>query len=180
MKSLSPEQQGAVQQEMGKQGGVLTPEAMKALKERPEFQSLTPEEVAKGKGMLKQKEEEEKKGKADSLQKQVPGTRAGTPGTLFYRMKSLKGSQEISRTLRPSGTTSSRRPREGCHGEAGHPRPPTTWSVRGRGEDLLWGRVNAQYSLVVDMDGNITIPQIGPVPVAGLTFEKMSSTSSSR
>ena len=39
---------------------------------------------------------------------------------------------------------------------------------------LLWGRVNANYSLVVDRNGNITIPQVGPIPVAGLTFEQMS------
>ena len=40
---------------------------------------------------------------------------------------------------------------------------------------LLWGRVNGQYNLVVDRDGKITIPQLGPVPVAGLTFEQMAA-----
>ncbi len=39
---------------------------------------------------------------------------------------------------------------------------------------MLWGRVNSQYSLIVDRDGRITIPQIGPIAVAGMTFEKMS------
>ncbi len=176
MKSLSPEQQGAVQQEMGKQGGVLTPEAMKALKERPEFQSLTPEEIAKGKGMLKQKEEEEKKGKTDSLQKQVPGTRAGSPGTLFYRMKSLKGYQEISTDLAPFGYDFFQEAAAKVVTERQDIPVPTDYVV-GPGDEvkiLLWGRVNTQYSLVVDKDGNIVIPQIGPVAVAGLTFEQMS------
>ena len=39
---------------------------------------------------------------------------------------------------------------------------------------LLWGRLNAQHSLTVDRDGKITIPQIGPVYVAGMTYEQMS------
>jgi protein involved in polysaccharide export with SLBB domain len=38
---------------------------------------------------------------------------------------------------------------------------------------LLWGRVNAQYYLVVDRDGNITIPQIGPLHVNGMRFDEM-------
>ena len=39
---------------------------------------------------------------------------------------------------------------------------------------LLWGRMSAQLSLIVDRDGKITIPDIGPVPVAGMTFGEMS------
>lgn len=39
---------------------------------------------------------------------------------------------------------------------------------------LLWGRMSAQLSLTVDRDGKITIPDIGPVQVAGMTFDEMS------
>lgn len=39
---------------------------------------------------------------------------------------------------------------------------------------LLWGRMSAQLELVVDRDGKITIPDIGPVYVAGMTFDQMS------
>lgn len=39
---------------------------------------------------------------------------------------------------------------------------------------LLWGRMSAQLSLIVDRDGKITIPDIGPVQVAGMTFDEMS------
>jgi len=34
--------------------------------------------------------------------------------------------------------------------------------------------MSAQLSLIVDRDGKITIPDIGPVPVAGMTFGEMS------
>ena len=49
--------------------------------------------------------------------------------------------------------------------------------VIGAGDEvklLLWGRINAQYNLTVDRDGKITIPQIGPLFVAGMTFDEMS------
>ncbi len=39
---------------------------------------------------------------------------------------------------------------------------------------VLWGRMSAQLSLIVDRDGKITIPDIGPVQVAGMTFGEMS------
>jgi len=54
--SLSPAQQNAVMQELGKTGGQLTPAATEALKVRPEFKNLSPAEVAKGKELLQQQE----------------------------------------------------------------------------------------------------------------------------
>ena len=38
---------------------------------------------------------------------------------------------------------------------------------------LLYGNDNKKYSLQVNREGSISIPQIGPIPVAGLTFEIM-------
>lgn len=38
---------------------------------------------------------------------------------------------------------------------------------------LLWGRVAGQYSLAVSRDGAIQFPNVGPLTVAGMTFEKM-------
>ena len=38
---------------------------------------------------------------------------------------------------------------------------------------LLWGRINDQYTLKVTRDGSINIPRLGPVYVAGLSFDKM-------
>ncbi len=37
----------------------------------------------------------------------------------------------------------------------------------------LWGRINEEYKLKVSRDGKINIPRIGPVSVAGLSFENM-------
>jgi protein involved in polysaccharide export with SLBB domain len=38
---------------------------------------------------------------------------------------------------------------------------------------LLWGRMNEEYSLKVDRNGQINIPHIGPVSVAGLPFNAL-------
>jgi len=37
----------------------------------------------------------------------------------------------------------------------------------------LFGNVNAQYELLVNRDGAINFPEIGPIPVAGLEFSQM-------
>jgi protein involved in polysaccharide export with SLBB domain len=37
---------------------------------------------------------------------------------------------------------------------------------------LLWGRVNDQLNLTVQRDGSVQMPQLGPIQVAGLTFEQ--------
>ncbi len=36
---------------------------------------------------------------------------------------------------------------------------------------MLWGRINEEYRLKVNRDGTINIPRIGPIHIAGLTFE---------
>ncbi len=38
---------------------------------------------------------------------------------------------------------------------------------------MIWGRINEEHRLTVDRSGQINIPRIGPVPVAGLTFNAM-------
>ena len=38
---------------------------------------------------------------------------------------------------------------------------------------MLWGRINEEYSLKVDRNGKINIPRIGPVSVAGTSFNTM-------
>ena len=37
---------------------------------------------------------------------------------------------------------------------------------------LIWGRVNDKLDLTVQRDGSVLIPEIGPLQVAGLTFEQ--------
>ncbi len=176
MKSLSPQQQGIIQQEITKSGGTLTPEAVKALRERPEFQSLTPDDIAKGKEALLNKKKEEDKGSTDKLARQAPTMPAGRAGTLFYRMKNLKGYQDISTDLKPFGFDFFTEGSMKVIADRQDIPVPTNYVV-GPGDEvkiLMWGRVNGQHNLVVDKDGNINMPQIGPLPVAGMTFEQMS------
>lgn len=40
-------------------------------------------------------------------------------------------------------------------------------------EVLMWGRIDARYSLKVNREGTINFPQIGPIQVSGLTYEEM-------
>jgi protein involved in polysaccharide export with SLBB domain len=40
-------------------------------------------------------------------------------------------------------------------------------------EILMWGRLDATYSLEVDNEGVLNFPQIGPLTVAGLTFRQL-------
>lgn len=181
MKNLTPEQQEAVRKEVEKQGGALTPEAMKALKNRPEFRGLTPEEIARGKELLNKKEGEgEKKDAAktpsDTIAKQAPAPVPEKRESLFDRMKKIGGYQEISTDLKPFGYDFFQDAATKISTQRQDIPVPTNYVV-GPGDEvkiLLWGRVNDQYSLVVDKNGNITIPQIGPVFVAGMTFEQMS------
>jgi len=37
----------------------------------------------------------------------------------------------------------------------------------------LWGRLNAQYPVVVDRAGEVTLPEIGVLKVSGMTFDKV-------
>jgi len=183
---LSPSQQQAIQSELGKSGGRLTPEAAEALKSRPEFKGLSPDDVAKGKQLLDQKERgsEAKEGERKVLEKknpfemekQVITTEDVRDKSLFDRTRNIRKYQDISLALRPFGYE--------FFGQAAvrvttdqKDIPVPMKYVVGPGDEvklLLWGRVNAQYNLTVDRDGKITIPQIGPLFVAGMTFEEMS------
>jgi len=173
LQQLSPEQRRAIESEINKTGGVLTPEAIKALKERPEFKGLTPEEIVKGKELLEKKEELEKEeGEVKEVEKPVIEEK---PKSLFDRYRVVGAYQDISTTLRPFGyeffstvSVKSLIPRKDI--------PVSPDYIIGPGDEvkiLLWGRVNAQHNLIVDRDGNITIPQIGPLRVAGMRFAEM-------
>ena len=48
--------------------------------------------------------------------------------------------------------------------------------VLGPGDEIrvsVWGKVEGQFLLLVDRDGNISIPKVGTVGVAGLTFQEL-------
>jgi len=173
---LTPEQQRAIQAELGKSGGVLTPEAREALKARPEFKGLTPEEVLKGKALLEKEGEKREAERKETAEKSVIGEEAQDK-SLFERSRKIGKYQDVTLTLKPFGHEFFKEAAVRVVTERKDIPVPFKYVV-GPGDEvkiLLWGRVNAQYNLVVDRDGKITIPQIGPISVAGMTFEDMST-----
>lgn len=179
-KNLSPAQKAAVQAEICNSGGRLTPEALEALKGRQDIKGLTPEDVAKGRQLLEQKEKSvdrrdlEKK-PLNGQEKTVIGG-SSREKTLFERSRTFGKYQDISVDLKPFGYEFFNEAAIRLVTERKDIPVPLKYVI-GPGDEvklLLWGRINAQYNLIVDRDGKITIPQIGPLFVAGLTFEDMS------
>ena len=174
MQQMTPAQRNAAEAELAKAGGQLTPEAIEALKARPEFQNLSPEEIAKGKELLEKKEKGAEKKESREAEKTVIQEQPKTT-SLFDRYRVTGRYQAISTDLRPFGYD--------FFNSAGvtvatdrKDVPVPAQYVIGPGDEvriLMWGRVNAQHNLVVDRNGNITIPQVGPLHIAGLTFEQM-------
>jgi len=173
-KSLTPQQQMIIQQELGKSGGALTPEAIEALKSRQEFQGITPEDIIKGQQILEKKDTEKRL--YEPTQLKVIEEKTKEEKSLFNRLRTFGQYQDISIDLKPFGYDFFKEAVIKVITDRKDIPVPSKYVI-GPGDEvkiLLWGRVNAQYNLIVDRNGNITIPQIGPVPVAGLTFEDMS------
>lgn len=165
------------QQELQKTGGVLTPEAIETLKSKPEFQGLTPEDVLKGKREIEKKEIEKKEKEKKEIRKPLEKTVIGKEEEkyLFSRYRTIGEYQNIPINLKPFGYDFFRDAAVSVLTERNDVPVPSEYVV-GPGDEikiLLWGRVNAQYNPVVDRDGSITIPHIGPLHVAGMTFEQM-------
>ena len=153
-------------------GGELTPEALEEIKKSPAFKDLKPEEIIQGRALL-QKEERGGAGKVKEG-KATPAVTAeeerGEP--LFDRYLSEASPLEVKTQLTPFGYEIFKR---------GDLTPPQDLPVAsdytiGPGDEvhlLLWGRVNERYTLTVSRDGTILLPQIGPLSVAGMSFEEM-------
>ena len=218
-KRLTPAQQSAISEEIAKTGGNLTPAAMEALKQRPEFQGLTPDEIVKGKELLEKQEATKKQAELEQLRggvsaeaakkaAEIPATakaaseaspkieRAFEPPaaadkaaaerkvfgeepryqSLFDRSREIRKYQDIPLDLKPFGYDFFRDAAVRVITERKDIPVPLKYVV-GPGDEVrvvVWGRVNASYNLTVDRDGKITIPSIGPLAVAGMTFEQMS------
>lgn len=177
--NLSPSQRGAIEAELSRTGGQLTPAAIEALKARPEFRGLSAEEIARGRQLLEQREKTEDKPaeqkiRTDSSKLVIGGEAKGV--SLFDRSRSTGKYQSISLDLQPFGYEFFGQAAVRVATERKDIPVPLKYVI-GPGDEvklLLWGRVNAQFNLTVDRDGKITIPQIGPLFVAGMTFEDMS------
>lgn len=69
-------------------------------------------------------------------------------------------------------------------------RPPSTFApvdtvpvgpdyLLGPGDEIritIWGKVNAEYSTPIDVEGKISLPQIGILHISGLTFQEAKNT----
>ena len=173
LQELSPEQRIAVEAEINKTGGILTPETINSLKERQEFKDIAPVDIANGRDVLEEKGSE---GKEEAPEETGgPVIKDNGRRSLFDRYRSVGPYQGISTDLKPFGYKFFSRavakplaPRKDI--------PVSPDYIIGPGDEvkmLFWGRVNAQYSLVVNKDGEITIPRIGPLQVAGMRFDEM-------
>ena len=169
------------EEELRRTGGRLSPEALEAIKARPEYRGLSPEEVARGMQLLEQKERagvtkgSERSPAADmergrAIIEELKGK------SIFDRARKIPKYQDISLDLKPFGYDFFADASIRILTDRKDIPVPRKYVI-GPGDEvklLLWGRVNAQYSLTVDRNGKITIPQIGPLFVAGMTFDEMS------
>ncbi len=170
-------QRTACEEELRKSGGRLTPEALQAIMARPEYRGLTPEEVSRGMRLLEQRERvDDKKGpdKVPSMdfEKRRLVIEGPREKTLFDRARQFGKYQDISTDLKPFGYEFFSEAAVQVVTDRKDIPVPLKYVI-GAGDEiklLLWGRVNGQYNLTVDRDGKITIPQIGPLVVAGLTY----------
>jgi len=166
---LTPEQFRLLQAEMAKSGGVLTQEAIEALLKRSEFRGLKSDDIMKAKEQLERRKQIER-----LSQKGVIAEKEDR--SLLERLKAISAYWGIETDLKPFGYDFFREAAIKVLTDTMDIPVPSKYIV-GPGDEvkiLLWGRVNAQHNLIVDRNGNITIPQIGPIRVAGMTFEDMS------
>lgn len=169
----------------------LSPEAIETLKKSPEFKNLKPEDVVKGRQMMEKKpltaidiktdqKESDDKQKPSKKSKILDGKKEIAEiesVTLFKRTRQIGKYQDISLDLKPFGYEFFKDASVRVVTDRQEVPVPSNYIV-GPGDEIkimLWGRVNAQHNLTVDRNGSISMPQIGPLYVAGMTFEQMSS-----
>jgi len=158
-KNLTPQQCQALKDQIS--AATASPEAVKTL--------VIPPDNAKG-----------KTDKAAPVQevriKQAAPQQAAATKNLFERSRPAGKFQDVSAELKPFGYEFFQEAAVSVSSDRKDIPVPMNYII-GPGDEvkiLLWGRINAQQNLVVDRDGKITLPQIGPIFVAGMTFEEMS------
>jgi protein involved in polysaccharide export with SLBB domain len=172
--AISPDAQ-AIQSELQKSGINLTPDEIQKGKEMFEKREKSPTNRRTSTNKQYQKENVSKEYEARTADKTTTETKQRDEDTIFSRTRKVGKYQDISLDLKPFGYQFFQ---DTDADSSEHKDMPVPLSyVVGPGDQvniLLWGRLNAQHSLTVDRDGKITIPQIGPVYVAGMTYEQMS------
>ncbi len=147
--------------------------------------NLTPEEIQKGKEAF-EKQDKTTTEKTDRKEKFPEAFKFSTEtkttveitkeASLFNRARRISQYQDIPLDLKPFGSEFFQEATVRVLTERKDIPVPLDYVI-GPGDEiniLLWGRMSAQLSLIVDRDGKITIPEVGPVQVAGMTFNQMS------
>jgi len=166
--------------------GEISPEALKKLQKEGKLGNLTPAEIEAGKVILEQKKREDQKKpprpikKKGELEEEIkPEKEAVAP---LKQEESSKSEEEFFKKISVPEPPSLE-----IFGHKLFSRPPSTFApikampvsneyVIGPGDEiriLIWGRLDASYSLEVDNEGVINFPKIGPLTVAGLTFREL-------
>ena len=166
---ITPQQVEQARQAL-EQGEVSTAEIQK-LEEKKALGTLTPEEIEAGKNLL-----EERQRKAAQPEEKKPEQ--------MEAEKEEETRREEESTKKPPAPT---KPELKIFGHELFSRPPSTFApitqvpvsndyIIGPGDEikvLMWGRIDIQYSLVVNEEGVILFPKVGPLTVAGLTYKEL-------
>ncbi|MDO8426119.1 MAG: SLBB domain-containing protein [Deltaproteobacteria bacterium] len=145
------------------------------LKNAPELKYLKPDELMKGKELIKKrrpKDEEREKEGSDAWKKTDIDELLEEEPSLFDRYLADTPANEVELKLKPFGYNLFARPDLRPNQDL----PVASDYIIGPGDELgihLWGRLTGQYSLTVSREGAIHFPNIGPLTVAGMTFEEM-------
>jgi len=156
--------------------GQISPEAIKQLQEKGGMGTLTPQEIEAGKKMLEQMTKESAKPKADEKAPAELKPEEKKPGA--KQETATLGDDYFKKTPSPEA------PSLEIFGHKLFSSVPSTFApitsipvsndyIIGPGDEikvLMWGRLDAFYTLEVDNEGVINFPKVGPLTVAGLTF----------
>lgn len=158
--------------------GQVSPEVINRLQEEGKLGTLSPAEIEAGKKLLEQKKKEaqekalELSEKKPELERKIEAEKEEPfrPDEEFFKKTFGPKSPplEIFGHKLFSGAPSTFAPIQAM--------PVSNEYVIGPGDEikiLMWGRLDATYSLVVDNEGIINFPKIGPLNVAGLTFSEL-------
>jgi len=151
------------------QGGNLTIEEIGILKNSKELQGLKPEEIIEGKKLLEKPRVQTKKETVEI--KSLPSKQNFS--SIFKKyLEGKTGELTVPTNIKPFGYNLFRE----VISKPLPAQPVAPDYIIGPGDEiqvLFWGRLNAQYTLLVERDGRILFPQIGPLTVAGMTYEEM-------
>ncbi|MBI5469366.1 MAG: SLBB domain-containing protein [Deltaproteobacteria bacterium] len=144
------------------------------LKSAPELKDLKPEELIKGKELLKKRrtDDEARAEKNQPRKNDLDETPEDEDTSLFDRYLADTPAHEVELKLKPFGYGLFTRPLQRPNQDL----PVASDYVIGPGDEIgvnVWGRLSGQYSLVVSREGTVQFPNIGPLTVAGMTFEEM-------